>query len=241
MSERRSLITRNDSALAVSFTPEATRMRNTALELSAGIGRVANGKEQELAVEAQVALKRVLSEVEKSRKAAKTPILEYGRRIDEAVKDFLVDAVDEMTRLSKLVGDYQALMEARARAAEAARKAELEEAERRRQADLAQAQTHEEADKVNAFHDAEAAARQDMKPPPVPTRAAGQIVRHDWDIRVTNVHLLAMQHPSLVKITPKLAEIKDALNSGLNVSGVEAKRVTKSTVRAGKEAKAIEA
>jgi hypothetical protein len=75
---------RDDAKLTVSFTPEAVALKDTALELSGVIGKVTNADENAAAVAAQVEIQKVRSLAEKARKAAKEPVLEYGKRIDAA-------------------------------------------------------------------------------------------------------------------------------------------------------------
>lgn len=69
--------------------------------------------------------------------------------------------------------------------------------------------------------------------PIIATRAAGQVVKTDWEIQVTNPYELAKFHPDCVTIEPKLGQIKAHLAAGITVKGITAKQVTKSTVRAG--------
>lgn len=69
--------------------------------------------------------------------------------------------------------------------------------------------------------------------PIVATRVAGQVVKTDWEITVTNPWELAKFHPDCVRIEPLLAPIKQALNQGISVKGVRAEKITKTSVRAG--------
>lgn len=55
--------------------------------------------------------------------------------------------------------------------------------------------------------------------------------RHDWEVTVTDVWLLAKSHPGCVKIEPRISEIKSLLNNGVKVAGVNAVRIQKSGVR----------
>lgn len=65
-----------------------------------------------------------------------------------------------------------------------------------------------------------------------PTKATGQRVKKEWKITVVNAADLARHHPEMVTITPKLMEIKDALNEGRTVVGIHSERVVKSSVSA---------
>lgn len=128
------LIVRDDSKLSVAFAPSALALRSSALENSALVARVHNGDSQTRAVSAQKELSSILNLVEKARKAAKEPLLEFSRRIDDAAKGFVADLKDEQLRLAELVGDYQQLEQARVRAAEQARLAEARKLEEERRA-----------------------------------------------------------------------------------------------------------
>lgn len=139
------LIRRNDAALTVEFTQSAIALKNQALEAAANIGKVVDAATQEAAVLAQRELANVLTLVEKARKEAKDPVLTYGRAIDDAARNFVQEAKDEQVRIATLVGDFQALEAAKARAAEQLRLAEERKAaEERRQAELAALRAAEE-------------------------------------------------------------------------------------------------
>lgn len=221
------LIVRDDAKLSVAFTEAAVAMRDEALAVAALVGKVTNAEEQESAVKAQSEMQRIRSLAEKARKACKEPVLEYGRTIDATAKSFITELDAEMLRVSKLVGDFQALEQMKLRAAEQARNEELQRIERDRAAALAKAASHEAADAINEHFTNQASAL----PVKEPTRAEGQIVRQDWDISVTDIWTLARAHPSCVKIEPRISEIKELLKLGVKVQGVKAEVITKSSVR----------
>lgn len=132
------LMIRDDARMQLSITPEAAQMKCEALEKAALVGKVSNPAEQETACEAQKDLTSLLNLVEKARKAAKDPVLNFGRVIDATAASFVEDIKTEQLRIAGLVGDYQALEAAKVRAAEQARLAEERRIqEERRQAELA--------------------------------------------------------------------------------------------------------
>ncbi len=224
------LIQRNDATLSVSYTPAAIALRDSALEKSGIVGKVTTPEENATAVEAQVELQSVKSIAEKARKAAKEPVLEYGRKIDQAAKDFIAEIDAEGMRVARLVGDYQALEAAKVRAAEQARNAELQRIEREKAEAIAKAKTHEQVDAI-AEHFADKAAQQTTVAPAAPIRADGQVVKTDWEITITNPYDLAKFHPGCVNISPRLADIKQLLNEGVTVRGITATKVTRAGVR----------
>jgi hypothetical protein len=229
------LISRDDSQLTVSFLPSAYERKESSLAASALIGRVSNSAEQETAVSAQIEIKRLLDLVEMARVECKRPILDFGRKIDDAAKTFVHELKKEQLRIGTLIGDFQTLEQARVRAAEAARLKELNEIERQRQEQIATARSHDEIDTINERANQEAAS----VPVVQPRKAEGQVVRDDWEIIVTDLMLLTNAHRNCVKIEPLVSEIKTLLRAGVKVAGVSAKPIVKSGVRVGREPLAI--
>lgn len=229
------ILLRNDTDLSVSLAPSAHEAKANALALAALIGKVTNPDENEAAVEAQKAIKELVDAAEHSHKEIKRPVIDCGRQIDNAKNQFVKELKDEYLRLARLGGDYQTLQQAKARAAEAAQRAQLEEIERRKQEELANAQSHDQLDEIQARYNEEAAAI----PAPTSTKAQGQVVKMDWEITVSDIYLLVKAHPACVKIEPRLSEIKALLNAGVKVAGVVAKPITNATVRLSREPKAL--
>lgn len=116
----------------ITFTQAALEAKEKALESSALVARVSNAAENDSAVIAQKELARVIREVERARKEVKDPVIDIGRRIDDAAKAFVVELKGEELRIAKLVGDFQALEEAKRKAAEEAARLERERIERER-------------------------------------------------------------------------------------------------------------
>jgi hypothetical protein len=230
------IILRDDARMLVKFSEEAQKLKDAALTAGALVGKVTNGAEQNEAVAAQMEIQRVLSTAEKARKACKAPVLEYGKRIDAAAEAFCQDLKDEMTRISRLVGDFQQLEQARARAAEQARNEELLRLEREKAEAIAKANSHEQVDAIQAHFNRQA----ETLPVREPVRTDGQRVVQDWEITITDIHLLYRMHSQCVQLTPRLSEIKNLLKAGFEVKGVTAKPIVKAGVRIGAERKAIE-
>jgi ATPase subunit of ABC transporter with duplicated ATPase domains len=67
-----------------------------------------------------------------------------------------------------------------------------------------------------------------------PQKAAGQVVREEWEITISNPHALAVAHPDCVKIEPRLQVIKAKLDAGMQLPGVSAYKRATSGVRAGR-------
>lgn len=124
-----------------------------------------------------------------------------------------------------------------ANSAEARAKAEAEVTELRRQQELAAAKSHSDLEAAQERH----AQAVQMVPTVEPARAAGQRIKEDWDIVVTDVRALARAHPACVKLTPINSEIRNLLDAGFQVRGVTASKVVKAGVTARKQPEAITA
>ncbi len=229
MSAKQSLILlRNDASLAITVTPEALAKKEEAMESAGFVKAVFDAQSQEMAVAAQTDCQRLISVCEKSRQDVKKPVLDYGRLIDDTAKAFVDALKTEAMRLSKLIGDFQAKEAARIRSEEAARNESLLDIERQREAELAQAKTLQERE---VTHERYNQAVQFVPPAPVAPKADGQIVRPTWEFEVTSLRDLYLNHPALVNLEPRRADIKEALKGGLKITGIKAWQETKSTVR----------
>jgi hypothetical protein len=105
-----------------------------------------------------------------------------------------------------------------------------------RQKEIIQSTSLAQTDAINQqFCQASAAL-----PVVAPTRVAGQNVREDWKIEVTNLHALYGAHPRCVKLTPVMLEIRQLLDAGIMPPGVKAEKEIKAGVRNGRQREAIE-
>lgn len=234
MSATTALIVRDDSNLTASFTEAANKLKQEALEAAALIGKVSNADEQALAVNAQRALTEILNTAEKARKACKEPVLEFGRRIDLTAKTFVSDLMDEQTRIAALIGSFQTLELAKARAAEAAENQRLSDLERERQKEAAQAQSHEQLEAVHEKFDTRA---RDESVAVAPARVQGQIVKEGWDYQLQDQLAFARWaissgNTGCIKIEPVASEIKALLKTGVQIPGIKAWPTVSASVRA---------
>lgn len=162
--------------------------------------------------------------VERCRKELKEPFLQAGRDIDSKAKLALENVSEEESRLSKLAGNYQAMMDAKARSLAAmSQVSEMEARQAERHMALADAKTPEEVDEINERFSREAAALF----VPVPSEIKGR-KKVDYEITVTDIHALYRAHPNCVKLEPRISEIKAVIASGAGelLKGVTFKEVT---------------
>lgn len=221
---------------AISFTTEAEVARVSALAAAGAIGKVSNAEDNDRAVKAQTELTELVRLVERARKNAKEPIIEAGRKLDAAVKNWLYEVESELRRVSELVSEFAEHELRRQQAEERAKQAELNRIERERAEALAQTKNLEALDAVNETFDRKAA---ELSVPVETSRAPRQVIKEDWEIEVTNIYELARYHPYCVKMTPLLSEIKQMLDNGMTVHGVKAEKKVKAGIRAGKQPGAI--
>jgi len=232
------LILRDDRALTIAFTPQAAKLKEEALQLSANVRRVDNAEQNEAAVKAQLEIARMLKVVEEARTAAKAPVIKFGKTIDDTAKAFVEELKSEQMRLCSLVGSFQQLEQAKARAAAKAEQDRITALEREKALAVANAKSHEQVEAINdKFND-----RIVQEAPQVvaPVKAAAQVVKEEIEFEVTDMALLAKAHWNLVTVTEKRGDIKALLRQGIKVAGVRSWTVTKATVRVERERPAIE-
>lgn len=227
---------RNTESVSIQIVPAAFTLRQDVMDDSATIITVSTPATQKAAIEAARAIASLLKAVETSRKEAKAPVLDLGQRIDAAAKEFIKDVLAEEARLKRMLTDYE--IEQRRLAMEAERKRQEEERKLRaaEEARLAEIRRREEAarrDAMMAENEAQriaaeraqaaaaaeraaaAAARPIAAPAPIqPVKAAGTIVRDEWNFEVTDLAAFASAHPDLVDITVKRAAVLQKIRAG---------------------------
>lgn len=129
------LILRDDDKLSVAFTPLNIQLKEKALESSALVARVSDATENAAAVAAQATLREWLSQHEKAEEAIKKPLNTYKTNVIRICREDRKEVEDEYFRLTRLVGDFQTLEQAKVRAAESARRMEQETLERELEAE----------------------------------------------------------------------------------------------------------
>lgn len=138
--------------LEVILDPGAIARRAEVLGEADMINRCDNAAQQELAVEVQANLVRFSKDAEAARIEFKKPYWNACCRIDEEHGNFSSPVDVQIHRVSKLIGNFQALERSKARDAESARVKKLGEIERQRLEELAKVQSHDERDAVAEKH-----------------------------------------------------------------------------------------
>jgi len=235
--------------MAVALDAGAPQIRESLLAESEFIVGVDSPEENEVAQRAFAKIKRLLAEVEGTRKDIKDPVLQLGRDIDATAKMFCDDLVREATRLGGLMGGYlQRVADRQRREQEerrrieaeriAAERAELARIEDERKAAIAAAKTPDAVNLANQVATEKVVDIHFDRPvaAPVPARReplrpVGQTARPDWNIIVLDYMTLATAFPQCVVMTPAVAEIKRLLAAGIEVPGIKAEPITRVGVR----------
>lgn len=229
MEDEAQLVVTDVADQTVLIPTEAHTLKAAALESSALIFKVDSKETHDAAVDAQKKLLGLKRRLEKAREAAKRPLLDIGKKIDQAVREFTADIDEEGNRVAGLVNEYIEAQRIREAAEKRLQDAELSRLQQERNEKLALAATVEQQDAINEEYSRKEQMAQMSTVEP--TRAHGQVVRTDWEVIVSDVHALYRSHPNCVDLKPRLSEIKALLNAGVEVRGVVAKRSAKATVR----------
>lgn len=112
-------------AVTIEIIDDAKKMKQVALETAKPIVSINDGFEAEIASRTQYHLRAIIKGIEESRKMAKAPALQIGKRIDCIAKDFIDEVKDEELRIAKLLGSFQKVE--RAKKDDADRIAKIEE------------------------------------------------------------------------------------------------------------------
>jgi len=95
------------NAVTIEIIDDAKKMKQVALETAKPIVSINDGFEAEIASRTQYHLRAIIKGIEESRKMAKAPALEIGKKIDGMAKDFIAEVKDEELRIAKLLGAFQ--------------------------------------------------------------------------------------------------------------------------------------
>lgn len=211
------IVTGLDAAVTAT---SAARDRRDALLAKARRGTsVANSASAEKAGEVLKEIKTFTRAIEDARKEVKEPVIEVGKRIDGLARELVADLDAEATRISRLVGAWQAEQN---RIADQKRREAWEEEQRirdeanrkiqeAREHSRTEASFEKKADKIDAqatqaIIDTRVAAAGTIAPKP-----AGLSTREEICFEVTDIQALYESAPFLVSLTPNTAAIKAAI------------------------------
>lgn len=209
------------SQFAAAATEAALTRRLELLEQSAMIVSVDNEEEECDAVDAASLLKALESGVEKSREDVKKPILNAGRALDAACREYIAPVAAERIRIEGLLTkrliakreEQAAILEMQRaeeneRAAEAARVAEEAAAEHREATALAEAMNEPAPPPPEPV----AVPVTVYAPAEPPAKVDGATFKEEYDFEVTDIHALYASNRMFVKLEVDRANLKAFLN-----------------------------
>jgi hypothetical protein len=227
------------SSASVATTPITPAVEQTKLALLAESKLVVscrNMDEQTVAVHSAREIKRLVSEVEKTRKAVKEPVITIGKRIDELARTFCLPLETELSRVNALVTTFQLAEQRRVQAEfeEQQRQAAKAQADIKAAAELA-AGASTVQDEIAAHNlTEEAEANLDVAvaaPQPEAARAAGLVVRTTIEFEITDAKALYAAMPNFFELTPRRSIIRDTITENTKLPGLRVWKETKSNVR----------
>ena len=212
----------------IEVIPEAYLARDSAIHKAELVTTVEDAFEAQSASTAMHALNEIVKGMEASRKEAKAPALQAGRAIDAIAKDFLSSAQSELTRVKRLLGEYQRVeaekkrkAEAEARRKEQAERAAFEQAERERIQKENAGRTgtlSQDLDKAaEKFDKSVAKIKQDVAQSH--SAVAGVKVRTTVKFKIIDESALMQARPEL--FTPDDKKIRAALKLTKQIPGLE--------------------
>ena len=212
----------------IEIIQEAYLDRDAAIHKAELVTTVEDAFEAQSASTAMHALNEIVKGMEASRKEAKAPALQAGRAIDAIAKDFLSSAQSELTRVKRLLGEYQRVeaekkrkAEAEARRKEQAERAAFEQAERERIQKENAGRTgtlNKDLDKAaEKFDKSVAKIKQDVAQSH--SAVAGVKVRTTVKFKIIDESALMQARPEL--FTPDDKKIRAALKLTKQIPGLE--------------------
>ena len=217
--------------LAIELSTTFVEQRDAALDVASLIDQVTTGQQNQVATDVLRDLGTLRRAAVKAHKEIKAPLLKCGRDLDAKLKEAIELLSAEEDRIGNMTGEYVMLEEAKRRSEAALQSAE---SDKQLHAELASAKSLDDHQRIREEHALIAQLSQPKVDQPI--RAEGQSVREVWDVEVIDKLALAawaiktnLVH--LIEITPRLTAIRELLDKGMMIPGIEAKRVSKVQVR----------
>lgn len=124
--------------------------KEAALSQAALIGKVSNRDSKIVAVRAQQALKKVISDLEKARKFWKEPLIERGRELDTMIAQEKLEPEKELARVTDEVSIFDLAERRRVEEEERLQREQLARIQRERDAELARLAAEQRAKEAEA-------------------------------------------------------------------------------------------
>lgn len=195
------------------------------LDVDKELGRLSNLvtefalAERRRVAEEAAAQARELARIEAEKQAELKRIADEQARVEREAREAreaAERAAKEATNKAQREAAAKAFAEAEAKRKESEAAAALAAATKAQVEEIAAAKTYAEGKPIQA------------------SREVGQVLKTDWEITVVNPYELAKYHPDCVTVTPKMGEIKSALNEGREIKGIKATKKMVASVRTGR-------
>lgn len=230
-------VLRQIDGVTVEVQTTAIQARDAAVDWASMLAVVDSPATRDAAVSAQQDLAAIIKGTEAARVTVKAPVLDLGKKIDAAAKEFLAPVIQHQQRLNALVTDYQA---------EERRKAQEEERKRIEEARKVQAELDRLAAEQRRKEEEARKANLPPPPPPAPIPApvvivpaapvapkpAGLVEKEVWDFELLDVDALAAARRDLVTIEARRADIlREIRNGARSIPGLRIFSQLKTEVR----------
>ena len=238
------LILIDHAGQSAAATDAAQQLIEEALAVGALIGAVRTPEENEDAAKAQLALKSVRKQIESAYRAAKDPLVKLGRACDQTFQALVNEIDHEDGRIGHLVEEFAMAERRRVAAEQALAKEKMDKLEAEKHAAIAA--TPDPVQQSNLLEHFSRRAAMEAPAPAAPSRAPGQKIREDWDIKVQDIietakWALMTSRWDVIKIEVRLSVVKELLNGGMRkIPGLDCKLVPKAGVVLPAAQKAID-
>lgn len=209
---------------------EALERKADLLELAGAVVAVGTQSELEVATERRRGIQRLLTEVETTRKAVKSPVINLGKRIDEIAEQFCLALNGELTRIKGLMDGFARAEDKRVQKdqqelqrqqAEAAQKAQAAQDDAERIANLKKPSAKQEiAAQVRIEESVMEVNRVQIIAPTVVSRAAGLTIKKEVLFEIENVTELYKVRPEWFTLEPKRSVIKQSISKETSLPGL---------------------
>lgn len=223
--------------VTLSLTAEAIQERQDLLDKAQTFQTCLGGEDQGRIIRCARSIKALIKDVEAFRKKVTKPYTDFKKLLDDKCKAYVADLEKEEKRLAALTVEFQRLEEERVKQAELERLKEMEAARiAARKAEEAakaakEAVTKEDAGlsefeqaalaEQEAVQKAEAYVDTVRAPAPKEEKVTGQIVRKILVYEVKDIKALYEAFPQCVNLIPNKTAIREYLEAGHTLPGVE--------------------
>ena len=239
-----SLILISHDAISASPTDAAKALIDEALARGALIGQVRTPEDNAEAVKAQTAIKGVMQQITVAHRAAKDPLVQLGRKLDNLKTELLSELEREYARIGQLAAEFAMAERRRVAAEEILAKEALAKLEAEKMSAIAA--TSDPVQQQQVIQDFAVRAARELPLPSAPERAKGQRVRPEWEIKVVDVVKFAQwairsERWDVLDISVRKTAVKELLEGGMtSIPGLDCQKVSKAGVSLPRGQKEIE-